>query len=55
LTLTVLINALISALIVRVVDGGHKVNAYMHFVLLTWLTAVVGSATLELVGTLLGI
>ena len=55
LTLTVLINAVISSIIIRVVDGGHKVNAYMHFVVLTWLTAVIGSATLELVGTLLGI
>ncbi|MFW6383905.1 MAG: archaellar assembly protein FlaJ [Halodesulfurarchaeum sp.] len=55
LTLTVLINATISSLIIRVVDGGHKVNAYLHFVALTWLAAVIGSATLELVGRLLGI
>jgi flagellar protein FlaJ len=55
LTLTVLINAVLSALMVRVVDGGHKVNAYMHFVVLTWLTAIIGAGTLELVGALLGI
>ncbi|MGM0371329.1 MAG: archaellar assembly protein FlaJ [Halobacteriota archaeon] len=55
LTLTVLINALISALMVRVVDGGHTVNTYLHFVALTWLGAIIGSGTLELVGTLLGI
>jgi flagellar protein FlaJ len=55
LTVTVLINALLSSIIVRVVDGGHKVNAFMHFVILTWLGAVVGSMTLELVGGLLGI
>ncbi|MFW5900544.1 MAG: flagellar assembly protein FlaJ, partial [Halodesulfurarchaeum sp.] len=55
LTLTVLVNAMFSALIVRVVDGGHKVNSFMHFVFLTWLGAVVGSMTIELVGSLLGI
>ncbi|APE95873.1 archaellar assembly protein FlaJ [Halodesulfurarchaeum formicicum] len=55
LTVTVLINALISALMVRVVDGGHTVNSYLHFVALTWLGAIIGSGTLELVGTLLGI
>ncbi len=55
LTLTVLINALLSSIIIRVVDGGHKVNAYMHFVALTWLGAIVGAVTLNLVGSLLGI
>jgi len=55
LTLTVLINAMLSSLIIRVADGGHKVNAYMHFVLLTWTTGIIGSVTLELVGRLLGI
>ncbi|MEF8772668.1 archaellar assembly protein FlaJ [Halodesulfurarchaeum sp.] len=55
LTLTVLVNAMISSLIVRVVDGGHKVNSFMHFVLLTWLGAIIGSMTMELVGSLLGI
>ena len=55
LTMTVLINSLLSSIIIRVVDGGHKVNAFMHFVVLTWLGAVIGSMTLELVGGLLGI
>ncbi|MFB6070202.1 MAG: archaellar assembly protein FlaJ [Halanaeroarchaeum sp.] len=55
LTVTVLINALLSSLIVRLVDGGHKVNSYMHFVVLTWITAVIGTATLSVVDTLLAV
>ncbi|MFW6458256.1 MAG: archaellar assembly protein FlaJ [Halodesulfurarchaeum sp.] len=55
LTVTVLINALLSSIIIRIVDGGHKVNAFMHFVLITWVTSIVGSLTLVLVGTLLAI
>ncbi|MFW5924213.1 MAG: archaellar assembly protein FlaJ [archaeon] len=53
LTLTVLVNAVLSSIIIRVVDGGHKVNSFMHFVILTWTTAIIGSVTLELVATLL--
>ncbi|MGM0398060.1 MAG: archaellar assembly protein FlaJ [Halobacteriota archaeon] len=55
LTVTVLVNAVLSSLIIRVVDGGHKVNSYLHFVVLTWITAVVGSMTLELVSMLLSV
>jgi flagellar protein FlaJ len=55
LVVTVLVNAVLSSLMIRVVDGGHKVNAYLHFVLLTWVSAIIGSATLNLVGTLLAV
>ncbi|AKH97831.1 archaellar assembly protein FlaJ [Halanaeroarchaeum sulfurireducens] len=55
LTLTVLVNAMLSSIIIRIVDGGHKVNSYMHFVVLTWITAIIGSMTLELVGMLLAV
>ncbi|UWG48016.1 Archaellum assembly protein J, TadC family [Halanaeroarchaeum sp. HSR-CO] len=55
LTVTVLVNAVLSSLIIRVVDGGHKVNSYLHFVVLTWITAVIGSMTLELVSMLLSV
>jgi flagellar protein FlaJ len=55
LTLTVLVNAVLSSVIIRVVDGGHKVNSFMHFVVLTWITAIIGSITLELVATLLSV
>lgn len=55
LVITVLVNSLLSSLIIRVVDGGHKVNSYMHFVVLTWLSSGIGIMTLELVGGLLSV
>jgi flagellar protein FlaJ len=55
LIVTMLVNALLSSLMIRVVDSGHKVNAYIHFVILTWISAVIGSSTLELVESLLAV
>ncbi|MCD2205005.1 archaellar assembly protein FlaJ [Halobacterium sp. KA-6] len=55
LVLTILINALLSSLMVRVIDGGHKVNAYIHFVVMTWISAIIGSLTLTLVESLLAV
>ncbi|MFB6112533.1 MAG: archaellar assembly protein FlaJ [Halodesulfurarchaeum sp.] len=55
LTLTILINALLASLIIRVVDGGHKVNSYMHFVIMTWSSSLIGVATIEIVGTILAV
>ncbi|MCD2200456.1 archaellar assembly protein FlaJ [Halobacterium sp. KA-4] len=53
LVVTILINAVLSSLMIRVIDGGHKVNAYLHFVVLTWISAIIGSLTLSLVESLL--
>jgi flagellar protein FlaJ len=53
LTLIVLFNAALSSLMIRQVDGGHKANAYFHFVLLTWLGALLGVATRSVAGALL--
>jgi flagellar protein FlaJ len=55
LVLTILVNALLSSLMIRVIDGGHKLNAYIHFVVLTWVSAIIGSLTLDLVGSLLSV
>jgi len=55
LVVTVLVNAVLSSLMIRVVDGGHKVNAYIHFVVLTWVSSIIGSLTLRLVGSLLAV
>jgi len=55
LVLTLVINSTLSSLMVRVVDGGHKVNAYLHFVVLTWVSCVIGSLTLGLVESLLAV
>jgi flagellar protein FlaJ len=45
LLVIVLFNAGLSALMIRTVDGGHTVNASMHFVLLSWLGASVAVVT----------
>ena len=44
LSLIILFNGVLSALMIRMVDGGHKVNAYLHFVVLVWIGS--GSAVL---------
>lgn len=52
LTITILINAMLSSLIIRVVDSGHKVNSYLHFVILTWISSIVAVITMEVVNAL---
>lgn len=37
LVMVILFNAILSSLMIRTVDGGHKANAYLHFVALVWL------------------
>jgi len=44
LSLIILFNGVLSALMIRMVDGGHKANAYLHFVVLVWIGC--GSAVL---------
>jgi len=51
----VMINAVLSSLIIRTVDGGHKVNALLHFVMLTWIGCVVAVLTMSVVGGLLNV
>jgi flagellar protein FlaJ len=51
----VLINALLSSLIIRTVDGGHKANALLHFVVLTWIGCLVAVLTMSVVGGLLNV
>jgi flagellar protein FlaJ len=51
----VMINAVLSSLIIRTVDGGHKANALLHFVLLTWIGCVVAVLTMSVVGGLLDV
>jgi flagellar protein FlaJ len=48
-------SAMLSALMIRTVDGGHKMNTYMHFVLLTWIGAIVAIGTKVLVATVISI
>ena len=51
----VLFNALMSALMIRTVDGGHKANAYIHLVVMVWLGVIVAVATKIVVGTFLAV
>ncbi|WP_248516428.1 archaellar assembly protein FlaJ [Salinarchaeum laminariae] len=53
LLMLVLLNALISSLMIRAADGGNSANAYMHFVLLTWIGATVGWFTRVMIGVFL--
>ncbi|GGN20699.1 archaellar assembly protein FlaJ [Halarchaeum nitratireducens] len=54
LLLVVLLNALLSALMIRITDRGHFVSALTHFTLLTWTGALVAVATQRVVSGLIG-
>lgn len=41
----VFLNAMMSSLMIRMVDGGHKANSSLHFVALTWMGCGIGIAT----------
>jgi flagellar protein FlaJ len=53
LTLIILFNALLSSLMIRVVDGGHKANSYLHFVVLAWIGSILAVLTSHLAGALI--
>jgi flagellar protein FlaJ len=55
LTLIILFNALLSSLMIRVVDGGHKANSYLHFVALVWIGSVLAVVTSHLAGALISV
>jgi len=47
-------HSLISAMLIRVVDGGHHFNTYTHFVGLVWTSAITAEITTRGMGPLLG-
>jgi flagellar protein FlaJ len=49
LIIIIMFSAMLSALMIRTVDGGHKANTYMHFVILSWIGALTGTFTKWLV------
>lgn len=51
--LVLIFNAFISSLILRIADGGHFGNSYLHFTALIWVGAVVGTITEWLVNALI--
>jgi flagellar protein FlaJ len=55
LVVIIMFGAMLSALMVRTVDGGHKINTYIHFVLLAWIGAVISIMTKLLVTQFLAI
>jgi flagellar protein FlaJ len=55
LFVTVLINAFLSSMMIRVVDRGHSMNALPHFVIQTWLAAIIAVVTRYLVSGLISV
>jgi flagellar protein FlaJ len=55
LLVAVLANALLSSLMVRVIDRGHYVSSFVHFVALTWLGVVVALVTKAAVDMLMSV
>ncbi|QZY00751.1 archaellar assembly protein FlaJ [Halobaculum rubrum] len=55
LLLVILFNAVLSSVMIRTIDGGNKANAYLHFVLMTWLGSGVAIFTKYLVSSILTI
>jgi flagellar protein FlaJ len=55
LFVTVLINAFLSSMMIRVIDRGHSLNALPHFVIQTWLAAIVAVVTRFLVSGLINV
>jgi len=53
LLVIVVFNGLLSSLIIRIVDGGHKGGAALHFVLLCWLGGLIAIFTRWFVGLIL--
>ncbi|MFW6437117.1 MAG: archaellar assembly protein FlaJ [Halococcoides sp.] len=53
LIVIIVFNAILSALMIRTLDGGHKMNTYMHIVALTWIGALTGVFTRWMVGQFL--
>jgi flagellar protein FlaJ len=47
-------HSLLSAMLIRIVDGGHHFNTYTHFVGLVWVSAITAELTLKAMGPLLG-
>jgi len=55
LLLIIIFNAALSALMIRIIDGGNKATSYIHFVALTWLGCLTAILTREIVSVVLQI
>jgi flagellar protein FlaJ len=55
LVVIIMFSAMLSALMIRTIDGGHKANTFMHFVILAWIGGITGTFTKWLVTQFLAI
>ncbi|WP_302081708.1 archaellar assembly protein FlaJ [Salinibaculum rarum] len=55
LIIIIMFGAMLSSLMIRTIDGGHKMNTYLHFVTLTWVGALTAIVTRWMVGIFLSI
>jgi flagellar protein FlaJ len=55
LVVVIMFSSMLSALMIRTIDGGHKMNTYLHFVLMAWIAALVSIMTKVLVSTFLAV
>ncbi|ELZ07644.1 archaellar assembly protein FlaJ [Natrialba aegyptia] len=55
IVLVLIFNAFISSLVLRVADGGHFGNSYIHFAVLLWIGSITGTLTERLVDVLISV
>jgi flagellar protein FlaJ len=55
LIIIIMFGAMLSSLMIRTIDGGHKMNTFMHFVILSWIGALTAIGTKWLVTAFLAI
>jgi len=55
LVVVIMFSAMLSALMIRTVDGGHKVNMYVHFVTMAWVASLIAIVTKWLIDVFLAI
>ena len=53
IVLVLIFNAVISSLVLRVADGGHFGNSYIHFTVLLWIGAITGAVTQKLIDAII--
>lgn len=55
LIMAIILNAMMSAIMIRLTDRGHMVSALVHFVGLIWLSAIIAVLTQMVIGPLLSV
>ena len=55
LVIVIMFSAMLSSLMIRTVDGGHKINTYIHFVAMSWIAALTAILTGVVVGSFLSV